>query len=345
MSVRNWLRSLTGGRFRRTRLQDLKDAVESHLPVLPLVGAQLRDANRQIEQAVAQVSSNFGRMVEQAREGVNETSRLVGIGKEAEDGAETGIGSLLAASRTTLEGLMVRIVSDGEICGKLIERMDSLEKDMDRIVRALADVDRISFGHTILALNAKVEAAHIGERGQGFELVAQELWTQARRSEQITEEIRSTIVRLAGDAKVVQAEVGQMACADQGRLVELRRQVQESLDRLERTHDDMRASVAGAGERSEALAHEIAGAVETMQFQDRVSQRIVHMVEALESMQADLEARLAPLGRRPVSETGKSKGAEMLSVSYTMDGERSVHPAILGKQAAEEPVLNDVEIF
>jgi methyl-accepting chemotaxis protein len=342
MTFGTWLRVLAGGWLRRKRLETLRDVVESHLPMLPVVDAQLRDTNQQMEQAVTQVGSNFQRMVERAREGVNEASRLVGTGEASASG---GVGNLLSTSRTTLEDLMDRIVRDSEICRKLVERMDSLEKDMDRIVRALADVDRISFGNTILALNAKIEAAHIGERGAGFEIVAQELWTQARRSQEITEGIRSTILRLASDAKAAETEVGEMACADRGRIATLQGQVQEALGRLESAHGDMRQSVAEAGARSEALAGEIASAVQAMQFQDRLGQRIVHIVEALESMQTAIEEQLEPLGRRTASETGQCRAAEMLSGSYTMAGERSVHAAALGEEAAGGQDSNDVEIF
>ena len=339
-----WLRVLAGGWMRRKRLEELRDVVECHLPMLPVVDAQLRDANRQMEQAVTQVGANFQRMVERAREGVNEASRLVGA-DAGSDAGEGGVGALLSTSRATLEDLMDRIVRDSETCGNLVRRMDSLEKDMDRIVHALADVDRIAFGNTILALNAKIEAAHIGERGAGFELVAQELWTQARKSQEITEGIRATILRLAGDAKAAETDVGEMACADRDRIAELQSQVQEALDRLERAHGDMRQSVAEAGGRSEALATEIGAAVQTMQFQDRLGQRIVHIVDALESMHTELEGRLAPLGRGSASETRQSKAAELLSGSYTMEGERAVHAAAVGGQTAGEREFGDVEIF
>jgi methyl-accepting chemotaxis protein len=310
--------------------------------MLPLVDAQLRDTNQQMEQAVTQVGANFRRMVERAREGVNEASRLVGTDDSSASG---GVGSLLSSSRTTLESLLDRIVGDSEICRKLIERMDSLEKDMDQIVRALADVDRIAFGNTILALNAKIEAAHIGDRGAGFELVAQELWTQARRSQEITESIRSTILRLAGDAKAAETEIGSMACSDGARIADLQDQVRQALGRLESAHGDMRQSVTAAGSRSEALAGEIASAVQTMQFQDRLGQRIVHIVEALESMHAAIGEQLDPLGCRPDSETGQSKAAELLSGSYTMAGERAVHAAALGEQTVGKEVSGDVEFF
>ncbi|HUA58741.1 MAG TPA: hypothetical protein VML19_08315 [Verrucomicrobiae bacterium] len=95
--------------------------------------------------------------------------------------------------------------------------------------------------------------------------------------------------------------------------------------------------------RSEALTADIQEAILTMQFQDRLSQRIMHIVEATRSMQAELERHLDPLGRSP--ESARSKAAELLADSYTMHGERMVHATALGESHAAEEVLDDVEIF
>lgn len=64
----------------------------------------------------------------------------------------TGVRQLLSASQATLEDLLIRIVRDSEVCSRVVERMETLE--------------RISFSNTILALNAKIEAAHIGDRAR-----------------------------------------------------------------------------------------------------------------------------------------------------------------------------------
>jgi len=194
----------------------------------------------------------------------------------------------------------------------LVARMDSIERDTQKIVRTLADVDRISFGNTILALNARIEAVHVGERGQGFELIAQELREQAWRSGEITEGIRETIRILASDAKATTTEIGAMACADHRRTAALRQEVGEALDRFEGLHTDMQRSLAESGGRNAALSGEIAGAVQTMQFQDRVSQRIEHIVGALESMQAAIAKPFHPAqpgGAAPESAVAGAAGA------------------------------------
>ena len=103
----------------------------------------------------------------------------------------------------------------------------------------------------------------------------------------------------------------------------------------------MQRTLSEAGGRNEALSGEIASAVQTMQFQDGVSQRIGHIVEALESMQAAISGPLDPAS--PAS-APNPKAASVLSGSYTMDSERAVHAAIVGGTSVEGE-LNDVEIF
>jgi methyl-accepting chemotaxis protein len=334
-----WLRSLGGLWKSLRRLEAVHEAVVSHLPVLPVVTAQLQDANRIVEQAVSQVSAQFGRMAEQAQEGVGETSRLVsGAGQTG------GIEGILSSSRATLEDLLLRIMQDSEISGRLVTRMGVIEQAMATIVRTLADVDRIAFGNSILALNAKIEAAHIGERGAGFEIVAQELWLQAQRSSEITERIRSAVNRLSDDARSAAAEIRGMACSDAARIEDLRREVQHALAALEETHRGMQQSLEEGGRRSEALTAEIGGAIEAMQFQDRVSQRIGHIVEALQSMQEALASPLAGGGRQVDAEPQSTAEAQ-LAVSYTMQGERDVHDSVLGRQTPAGTGLPDVEIF
>jgi hypothetical protein len=80
------------------------------------------------------------------------------------------------------------------------------------------------------------------------------------------------------------------------------------------------------------LAKDIGAAVRGMQFQDRVSQRIGHVVEELDSMQSRLLARFGPVHAELTADESFR--------AYTMREEREA----AGVHVAESPA-GDVELF
>ena len=52
-----------------------------------------------------------------------------------------------------------------------VARMEDVASAMEVIGSTTKEVDRIAFGIRILALNAKIESVHVGERGAGFAVV------------------------------------------------------------------------------------------------------------------------------------------------------------------------------
>ena len=64
----------------------------------------------------------------------------------------------------------------------LIISMRELESSSEEIAKIIAIIDNIAFQTNILALNASVEAARVGDAGKGFSVVAEEVRNLASRS-------------------------------------------------------------------------------------------------------------------------------------------------------------------
>lgn len=99
-------------------------------------------------------------------------------------------------------------------------------------------------------------------------------------------------------------------------------------------HNSTRQFISTMQEESRGVAQEIAGAVRSLQFQDRVSQRISHVVGELERIKSELHAHCEDV------ELDTRGILEHLSSTYTMHEERNV----LGG-AQSDMAAGDVELF
>jgi hypothetical protein len=95
----------------------------------------------------------------------------------------------------------------------------------------------------------------------------------------------------------------------------------------------MEQMLTGMTEEGSLLANDIGAAVRGLQFQDRTSQQIAHVVEDLDTLHTKLTARF---GAMAVGDTVMDEGFS----AYTMHEERQV--AGIGET---ESAAGDVELF
>ncbi len=66
----------------------------------------------------------------------------------------------------------------------MIEAMDRIKAASSNVSNVISVIDDIAFQTSLLALNASVEAAHVGEQGKGFAVVASEVRSLAVKSQE-----------------------------------------------------------------------------------------------------------------------------------------------------------------
>lgn len=330
------IRSLVSGR-RAGRLEQLAAETAGFLPNLPALERQLLDSVGYLEKSVVEVCAGFEGMATRARQSVELASRM-----QAGEGSD--VGELIAASRKTLDELVEQIKRGSAVSTRAVERMQAVDRSSREIVQALAEAERIAFVNKLLALNAKIEAVHVGELGASFAVVADEIAQQAEHANAVTGRILGLMTDLSRTAGLAARDLDDMASVSHETLEASRGGVEAALTRLTHTHEQMQHSLDASVSQGQAVTEEVARAVMALQFQDRVNQRVQHVVEALALMRESLARPLDAI-REETPGIGAERSREVaaqLEDTCTMHAEREV---LHHNSTSRESEGDDIELF
>jgi methyl-accepting chemotaxis protein len=303
-----------------------------YLPRFSRMSKQLKQTSEQIESSVVEVCGSFYGIAERAKETVARTAGFL----VQEGDQQTGKRSFEELIENC-GGTLVRILNATEEASQLsrraIERIQQMDASSQKISAALAKLEQIAKGNKMLALNARIEAAHAGEQGVGFAVVAGEVLSQAEKSQVVADQVYGLIADLRSLAGSALVDLQQMNDQDHKRLDQSKQEVDASLKELQAAHGEMKKMLTGMSEDGALLANDIGAAVRGLQFQDRTSQRIAHVIEDLDALHAKLTDRFGVV-------SDDASAAEEEISAYTMYEEREV-AGIQGAESAQ----GDVELF
>ena len=321
-----------------SQVKALQVAVAAHLPILPVLSAQLSETAAQIEQAVVEVCGNFQNIAVRTQASVSRTARFLGNQADG-SGAHVDVETLIQASQGTLKSLLDRLVQASDQSMHAIDKLREVDLARGRIVKAVTAISRLAQDNRALAVNARIQAAHLGRSGSAIGVIADEVSSHARESAAVSQLMISISDELSSVLGSAMHDLEEMASIDRLSLETSRDEVERTMRDFRTTLDSMRAFIGEMVAESENLSSEIFGAVRGLQFQDRTNQRISHVTDEMHRMHAELSACVGPLPDVSVDPRVLMKD---LTKRYTMSEERKVFGGV-----EESPTVlgDDVELF
>ncbi|MCU7873186.1 MAG: type IV pili methyl-accepting chemotaxis transducer N-terminal domain-containing protein [Candidatus Thiodiazotropha sp. (ex Lucinoma borealis)] len=218
------------------------------------VAKTLQDTNdgvRLQHSEIEQVATAMNQMAATVQEVARNATHAADAAEKADSDAGSG-RRIVANTITSIDTMAKQLEDTSRVMGKL-------EKDSQEVGQVLEVITGIAEQTNLLALNAAIEAARAGEQGRGFAVVADEVRTLAKRTQQSTEEIRQIIERLqGGTSEAVQAMTSSRDLAQNS--VDQSSEADQALDKIVdavSSINEMNVQIATAAQEQSSVAEEI----------------------------------------------------------------------------------------
>jgi methyl-accepting chemotaxis protein len=299
-------------------------AAEDTVPAeaLQIWARQIDTSRTQIETAVESLADRFGGIV-QRLDGAVEGSQRTADQQAQEVARDTQQGERELVQ--VIDALKTIQKSRAELAAQIssLVRYTAELKDM------ADEVEMIAFQTNMLSLNAAIEAAHAGELGKGFGVVAHEVRVLSRASRETGRKITEKVGYINEMLTTIAARNESVTGIDNEAVAQSESNIRTVLTRLRQQLANYASSANDMRSESAAIKDEITESLVQLQFQDRVSQIL-----------AQLSATMKQFGSNGESSGGESGRArlEAMASTYTTDEQRRNHAGVQTEDVAPREV-------
>lgn len=297
-----------------------------------LQAAQFRHARDELVSAVLNIISNLQGIASNVAQIAEETQKMVGaadeLGRSFLSELENGFSSINRA-----------LCGYSESSNELSSAMGSVGSTLSDMSVYAADIESIGTKIKLIALNAIVKSCHIGDEGAALGVLAEAIHRLSVETCHRTATVCESFKSIIAAAEALTVGIGTQ---DGGRIEEvdsLSETLKNLLDRLRNLNGSIVSLLTRMDEEGRALSGNIEQTVSSIDVHERVDQVLSGVVAQLEEVVA-LSHSLAPAS----DDSDREDQLKELEASYTMEGEREVHKAMVSSAQSGKRAEGIVDI-
>ncbi len=273
----------------------LKAGIQSVLSELELVvnedlceyRAELIQVKNVVADAVSTMNTSFNDLNTLSYEQNSEVSSLMNNLSEAagsDGGAGLNIQDFVVETEKVLHYFVDNLLKTSKESMEMVHHINQIGDFMGRIEKLLLGVQQIADQTNLLALNAAIEAARAGEAGRGFAVVADEVRSLSRHSDDFSVQIRGVIKESRGNIEQVISRVEGLASKDMTFAIESKSRVNDMMNEISSLNETLAGRLSHVSSLSNKIEGSVGSAVRGLQFEDLSRQLVEGVIEESESI-------------------------------------------------------------
>jgi methyl-accepting chemotaxis protein len=246
---------------------------------------ELAASSTVIETSAIDLSQRFQLLAETATRQMGRVEAVIATGRCIKiDGEEI---ALTDATRF-IEGILIKVIDTVLAVSKNAMRMvyslDEVAADVAGARKCVSQLHSINHQTRFLALNAAIEAARAGANGGPFSVIAHEIRELSKQTDAMAKSVSSRIVSIDGSVSRSHAVLQEIATIDLSEHIIAKHRLDALLGGMIEQNNAFTSILTEAADASAELSTTIAPLVMGLQFQDRTTQQLTHVIEALDTL-------------------------------------------------------------
>lgn len=306
--------------------------------ILPLWQRQTELARHQMEKSISDLVNRFSEIHTRLQTAVASSSATAGSMK-----GDTGLGGVIRFANKELSKIIENLRNAIQQRDELLTQISGLSKITVELSGMSAEVAGIASQTNLLALNAAIEAARAGEYGRGFAVVADEVRTLSTRSGETGSRIGKRIEQVNSTLQSTLDRTTAYAEEDNNRLSVSEASIERVIDQFQQSGESILNSAQVLEQESAGVQQSVEDVLVNLQFQDRVSQILSHVVGDMEKLMAAISDHEACLRHgAPVKPLDINEWMASIKKTYTTLEQVDVHH---GAHHGQAPGKSEITFF